>query len=153
MDKDLLKKVRFFDTLSDDELSEVILASKQESLKEGDKIFKEGDKGDKLYVILSGAVRISRRIPGIGEEALCVLKSGDYFGEMALIDDAPRSADVMSHEDSELMSVTKGDLKKLMGSNVELANKLLWKFVSTLSKRLRDTNDKIRSFFAMTGGF
>lgn len=153
MDKKLLKKVSFFDTLSDDELSEVILAAKKESLKEGDKIFKEGDKGDKFYVILSGAVRISKSIPGIGEEALCVLKPGDYFGEMALIDDSPRSADVMSHEDSELMSVTKGDLKKLMESNVELGNKLLWKFVSTLSKRLRETNDKIRSFFAMTGGF
>ena len=98
-------------------------------------------------------MRISKNIPGIGEEALCVLAPGDYFGEMALIDNAPRSADALSHVDASLLTVSKADLEALMEKNKELAYKLLWKFVETLSKRLRETNDKIRSFFAMSGGF
>ena len=153
MDINILKKVKFFDTLADAELEEVVSLSGEESFKEGEKIFAEGDKGDKLYVILSGAIRISKAIPGIGEEALCVLRPGDYFGEMALIEDSPRSADAIVHEDSSLMSVSKGDLEKLMEKNIAVGNKILWKFVETLSHRLRETNDKIRSFFAMTGGF
>ncbi|MBE9503418.1 MAG: cyclic nucleotide-binding domain-containing protein [Proteobacteria bacterium] len=153
MDVTILKKVPLFDTLTEDELSEVLRLSKKEEHKSGDKIFAEGDSGDRLYIIDTGAVRISKNIPGIGEEALCVLNAGDYFGEMALIDNAPRSADALSHEDVCLLAVSKADLEALMEKNKELAYKLLWKFVETLSKRLRETNDKIRTFFAMSGGF
>ena len=153
MDITDLKKVPLFDTLTDDELNEVLGLSKKEEHKSGDKIFAEGDAGDRLYIIDSGAVRISKNIPGIGEEALCVLNPGDYFGEMAIIDNAPRSADALSHEDACLLTLSKADLEKLMEKNKELAYKLLWKFVETLSKRLRETNDKIRTFFAMSGGF
>ena len=61
-------------------------------------IFEEGEQGDKFYLILDGAVRISRIVPGMGEEALAVLRAGTYFGEMALIDDFPRCADARAHE-------------------------------------------------------
>jgi CRP-like cAMP-binding protein len=153
MDIDILKKVRFFDTLSEDELKEVASLSKTVEYKEGETVFGEGDEGDRLFVILSGAVRISKNIPGMGEEALSVLRAGDYFGEMALIDNAPRSADARTHEDSSLMTLSKKDLESLMDAKKDIGYKILSKFVETLSQRLRDTNDKIRSFFAMTGGF
>ncbi|HEX7506441.1 MAG TPA: cyclic nucleotide-binding domain-containing protein, partial [Polyangia bacterium] len=52
----------------------------EESYKRGAPVFVEGTAGDKLYVILSGSVRISRQVPGMGEEALAILKAGDYFG-------------------------------------------------------------------------
>src|SRR5260370_16439379 len=61
-------------------------------------IFNEGAVGDKVYLIISGAVRISRTVPGMGEEALAVLRTGTHFGEMALIDDFPRSPDPRAHE-------------------------------------------------------
>ena len=153
MDIDILKKVRFFDNLSEDELKEVASLAKTVEFKEGEVVFGEGDEGDRLFVILSGAIRISKNIPGIGEEALSVLRTGDYFGEMALIDNAPRSADARTHEDSRLMALSKKDLETLMDAKKDLGYKILSKFVETLSKRLRETNDKIRSFFAMTGGF
>ncbi|MDT8316377.1 MAG: cyclic nucleotide-binding domain-containing protein [bacterium] len=153
MDIDILKKVRFFDTLTEDELKEIASLSKTEEYKEGETIFKEGDEGERLFIILSGAVRISKNIPGMGEEALSVLRAGDYFGEMALIDNAPRSADARIHEDSSLMTLSKKDLETLMDEKKDMGYKILSKFVETLSQRLRDTNDKIRSFFAMTGGF
>ena len=153
MDIGILKKVKFFDTLTEDELKEIASLSKPEEYKEGETIFSEGDDGDRLFVILSGAVRISKNIPGMGEEALSIPRAGDYFGEMSLIDNAPRSADARTHEDSSLMSLSKKDLEGLMDEKKNIGYKILSKFVETLSKRLRDTNDKIRSFFAMTGGF
>ncbi len=153
MDIDILKKVKFFDTLTEDELKEIASLSKLEEYKEGETIFSEGDEGERLFVIISGAVRISKNIPGMGEEALSILRAGDYFGEMSLIDNAPRSADARTHEDSSLMTLSKKDLEGLMDEKKDIGYKILSKFVETLSKRLRDTNDKIRSFFAMTGGF
>ena len=84
---------------------------------------------------------------------LLFLELEDYFGEMALIDNAPRSADARTHEDSSLMALAKKDLETLMDAKRDIGYKILSKFVETLSQRLRDTNDKIKSFFAMTGGF
>lgn len=153
MDGDFLKKISFFDTLSDDELNEVLALTKQEDFKEGDSIFSEGDTGDKLFIIIAGAVRISKNIPGMGEEALSILRTGDYFGEMALIEDITRSADATAHEGSSVITISKEDLQSLMEKNREMGYKILTKFVETLSRRLRETNDKLRSFFAMSGGF
>ncbi len=153
MDIGILKKVKFFDTLTEVELKEIASLSKPEEYKEGETIFSEGDEGEKLFVILSGAVRISKNIPGMGEEALSILRDGDYFGEMSLIDNAPRSADARTHEDTSVMTLSKKDLETLMDEKKDIGYKILSKFVETLSQRLRDTNDKIRSFFAMTGGF
>lgn len=107
-------------------------------------VFKHGDPGDGLYLILEGAIRISRTVSGIGEEALAVLKPGHYFGEMSIVDDEmPRSADAIAHERSRLLKLPKDDLRDLMFVDRELAYELLWRFVRTLSGRLRDSNDKL----------
>ena len=115
-------------------------------------VFQEGDKGDKFYLILDGAVRISRMVPGMGEEALAVLKSGAYFGEMALIDDFPRSAHAIVHEKCRLFVIRKEDLEDLLFVDRDLAYELLWNFVRTLSRRLRETNDKM-TFLATSNKF
>jgi CRP-like cAMP-binding protein len=115
-------------------------------------IFSEGDKGEKFYLILDGAVRISRTVPGMGEEALAVLKRGQYFGEMSLIDDVPRPADARVHEACRLFCIRKEDLEDLLFVDRDLAYELLWNFVRTLSGRLRETNDKM-TFLAVTGKF
>ena len=67
-----------------------------------------------FYLIVDGAVRISRIVPGMGEEALAVLRPGAYFGEMSLIDDAPRSATAMCHEKCRLFVVNRRDLEDLL---------------------------------------
>jgi CRP-like cAMP-binding protein len=115
-------------------------------------VFQEGDKGDKFYLIIDGAVRISRMVPGMGEEALAVLKSGAYFGEMALIDDFPRSAHAIVHEKCRLFVIRKEDLEDLLFVDRDLAYELLWNFVRTLSGRLRETNDKM-TFLSVTNKF
>jgi CRP/FNR family transcriptional regulator, cyclic AMP receptor protein len=150
---EFLRKVYLFDSLSEGELEKIEKISRIEAFAAGAVIFKEGDSGDCCYVITNGEVRISKFIPNIGEEALAVLKPGDYFGEMALIDNFPRSAHAIANSDAALLAIGKTDLDRILIMDRELGYKLLWAFTKTLSKRLRETNEKMTSFLAMTGGF
>jgi CRP/FNR family cyclic AMP-dependent transcriptional regulator len=150
---EFLKKVNLFETLSVDELEKIERISRIEAFAKDAIIFKEGDPGDRCYVITNGDVRISKFILNIGEEALAILKPGDYFGEMALIDNFPRSAHAIANTDVALLAISKTDLDKILIMDRELGYKLLWAFTKTLSKRLRETNEKMASFLAMSGGF
>ena len=116
-------------------------------------MFFEGDPGNRCYVLMQGEVRISKFIPNIGEEALAVLKAGVYFGEMALIDNFPRSAHATANTDIEVLAINKTDLDKRLITDRELGYKLLWTFTRTLSKRLREANEKMAGFLALSGGF
>src|SRR5262245_15898386 len=98
-----LSKVELFRGLAPQGLERVATIATEESHGLGQILFREGEVGDKLYVVLEGKVRISRQIAGMGEEALAVLAKGSAFGEMALIDDVPRSADAIVHERVRLL--------------------------------------------------
>ena len=149
---ELFAKVHIFAGLQVAYLRRIAAVGTRERHGSGAMIFSEGATGDKMYLILSGAVRISRQVPGMGEEALAVLKAGDYFGEMSLIDESPRSADARAHEDTELFVIRKEDLEDLLFVDRDLAYDLLWNFVRTLSGRLRETNDKM-TFLAVSNRF
>ena len=149
----LLKKIPLFESLSEYELEEIDKICIREAHAKDTIIFFEGDPGNRCYVIIKGEVRISKLIPNIGEEALAVLKPGDYFGEMALIDNFPRSAHAIANTDIEVLAINKTDLDKVLIADRELGYKLLWTFTRTLSKRLRETNEKMAGFLAMSGGF
>jgi len=153
MEPTILKGIYLFEDLTDEELAKVSQILVNEKYPENTFLFHEGDKGDKFYVIVTGAVRISQAISGAGEEALTILGKGDYFGEMALIDDSPRSADVIVHENSDFLVISKKDFDELLFFDKEIAYKMLWAFVRTLSRRLRDTNDKIKALLHMAGNF
>ena len=77
---ELFAKVHIFAGLQVSYLRRIAAVGTREHHSSGAMIFSEGATGDKMYLILSGAVRISRQVPGMGEEALAVLKAGDYFG-------------------------------------------------------------------------
>jgi CRP/FNR family transcriptional regulator, cyclic AMP receptor protein len=148
----LLARINLFSGLQPSYLRHIANLGLEENYDPGALIFAEGAQGDKVYLILSGAVRISRQVPGMGEEALAVLRAGTYFGEMALIDDFPRSADARAHEACRLFVIRKEDLEDLLFVDRDLAYDLLWSFVRTLSSRLRETNDKM-TFMAVTSKF
>jgi CRP-like cAMP-binding protein len=149
---ELLSKISLFSALQPSYLRRIANLGLEEDYPLNAIIFKEGAHGDKMYLILSGAVRISRQVPGMGEEALAVLRAGTHFGEMALIDDFPRSADAVAHEACRLFVVRKEDMEDLLFVDRDLAYDLLWSFVRTLSSRLRETNDKM-TFMAVTSKF
>jgi len=150
---DLLKKIHLFENLSIAELEKIQKIARKEAYAKDTAMFFEGDPGNRCYVIIKGEVRISKFIPNIGEEALAVLKMGDYFGEMALIDNFPRSAHAIANTDIEVLAIDKTDLDNILIMDRDLGYKLLWSFTMTLSKRLRETNDKMACFLAMSGGF
>jgi CRP-like cAMP-binding protein len=149
---ELLSKIGLFSALQPTYLRRIATLGLEEDYAQDALIFKEGAVGDKVFLIISGAVRISRTVPGMGEEALAVLRAGTHFGEMALIDDFPRSADARAHEACRLFVIRKEDLEDLLFVDRDLAYDLLWSFVRTLSKRLRETNDKM-TFMAVTSKF
>jgi CRP-like cAMP-binding protein len=147
---DLLKNAPLFKDLDDAELGEIAALCKEERFESGAYVFREGEPGNRLYLIADGEVRISRDVPGSGEEALAVLKKGALFGEMSVFDRSERSTHAISNGGCRLLSVSRPDFEILLDFNRELAYKVLWAVVRLLSTRLRQTNDSLRSFLAMS---
>ena len=147
-----LGKINLFAGIRPEGLGRIASICSEESFRLGDVVFREGEVGDKLYLILDGKIRISREVSGMGEEALAVLGPGQAFGEMSLIDDFPRSADARVHERCRLLVLTKEALEDLLFLDKEIAYEILWNFVRILSSRLRETNDKM-TFLSVTGKF
>ena len=150
MDISLLKQAAIFADLDADELQRVAEVCKEQKFQGAETVFKEGEPGNRLYIIAEGEVRISRNIPGSGEEALAVLKKGSVFGEMAILDRSERSTDAIANADSVLLTISRSDFELLMDFNRDIAYKVLWAVVRLLSARLRVTNDNLRSFLAMS---
>lgn len=147
-----LSRVEIFAGLTPDALDLLAKIATEEVHQSGTVIFRQGDPGDKLYVITQGRVRISRMVPGVGEEAMAILNAGDVFGEMALLDEAPRSADATAHEPCKLLSIPRDGFEDLLFLHKDLAYEVLWNVIRTLIRRLRETNDKL-TFLSVTGKF
>ncbi|HXT47419.1 MAG TPA: cyclic nucleotide-binding domain-containing protein [Gemmatimonadaceae bacterium] len=147
---DLLRHTTIFRDLDDDELALVGNLCTQESFVSGQYVFREGEDGNQLYLIAEGQVRISRDVPGSGEEAFAVLKAGALFGEMAVFDGTERSTHAIATGGATVLTITRSDFETLLDLNRELAYKVLWACVRLLSSRLRSTNDSLRSFLAMS---
>ena len=140
----LLRQVTLFEGLLPVHLRRISALAQEVRVSRGDAVFRHGDAGDGLYLIVEGSIRISRTVSGMGEEALAILQPGMYFGEMSIVDDdSPRSADAIAHEETRLLKLPKDDLRDLMFVDRELAYELLWRFVRTLSGRLRESNDRL----------
>lgn len=151
---ELLKNVYLFNDLSKPELDKILGLAYDKEFGKEEAVFHEGEIGDALFIVMEGQIRISTMVPGVGEEALAVLKPGAYFGEMALIDDFPRSASAIAHEAPvKLLAIYKRDFKKLMAEDKEMAYKLMSVFIRTLSSRLRETDEKLKSIFAIAKAF
>jgi CRP/FNR family transcriptional regulator, cyclic AMP receptor protein len=150
MDLSPLRQIDLFRNLDAVQLAHLASISQVQTAKKNTILFSEGDKPEFFYIIAKGRVRISKEIPGIGEEALAILDQGSYFGEMELIDnELPRAARALAHEDCTLQAIRIADFHTLIGTDRELAVAILWSIVKTLANRLRATNDKVTAMFAM----
>lgn len=112
-------------------------------------IFVQGDHGSSCYAILSGSVRICTYTADGREAVLAVLGEGDVFGELALFDEAPRSADAIANEAAELLCLDERDVHRAIADHPELAASLL----RILGRRLRLANDAFQevAFFDVPG--
>ena len=131
----VLKQIPLFKHLSYVQLVALLNISEVKAYPQGTHIFQEGQMGEELYVVLDGSVSIEKN----GVE-LASLGSGALFGEMAIMDKAPRSALAVSTANTRLIEVGRGRLFSLMRQEKDIAVKLLWCFVQVLNQRLRTTN-------------
>ena len=140
--------------LSAGEMKLLATFSSEERIRDGSMVFREGEQGDKLFIVLDGRVRISKFIPGVGEEALAVLDRGDFFGEMALIDDKARSADAKAHDgDATVLSIDRATLNEILSMDPHASLQFLNLLCRMISRRLREINEKIVQWKYMSGGF
>ncbi len=152
IDPEQLGDIELFRRLTPPELSRLAGLVSLETYRRNDLIVAEGAAGDRLFVIVDGAVRVSREIPGVGEEALAILPAGSYFGEMALFGDHIRSANVYADRSSELLVIYIDELRQLMETTPPIAVKFLWSCAHTLAERLRQANAKV-SFLSAADKF
>jgi CRP/FNR family cyclic AMP-dependent transcriptional regulator len=136
---DVLKRVPLFSDLSEAELARFAEVTREREYPKNSVILFEDDPGDALYIVSTGQVKVVL----IGEDGreviLSVLGDGDFFGEMSLIDDEPRSAHVIAMKDSQLLVLRRDDFQARLEEQPKIALKLL----RVLVQRLRRADEKI----------
>jgi|SRR4051812_28421800 CRP/FNR family cyclic AMP-dependent transcriptional regulator len=136
---DVLKRVPLFSDLSEAELGRFAEVTREREYPKNSVILFEDDPGDALYIVSTGQVKVVL----IGEDGreviLSVLGDGDFFGEMSLIDDEPRSAHVIAMKDSQLLVLRRDDFQSRLEEQPKIALKLL----RVLVQRLRRADEKI----------
>lgn len=146
---EVLSRSPFFADLDDGQRAKVAEIARPQQYQSGEYIFKEGEPGNRLYLVADGEVRISRNIPAAGEEALAILKPGACFGEMAVFDRSERSTDAIANGRCTLVTISRPDLELLLEFDHDLGYAVLRAAVRQLSLRLRATNDQFKSLLTM----
>jgi CRP/FNR family transcriptional regulator, cyclic AMP receptor protein len=141
----LLRNVPLFSVLPENQLALLTSAVSRKSFPRGTTIIAAGDVTESLYVIISGRLKVMISDDEGREVILAILGPNEFFGEMGLIDDAPRSASVAALEACELLSLSKRDFKRCLADNFEMAMTVM----RGLVKRLREADQKIGSLALM----
>lgn len=135
--EEFLKEVDLFQSLTHADCERLAASLRRRSLKKGEALFRKGDEGSSLYIVREGSVKIALPSEMGDEVVLAIFSGGDFFGEMALLDGMPRSADAVALDQSELFSLNRGDFLAFLRDNEEAMQSIL----SCLSMRLRKTDD------------
>lgn len=139
--KAFLKRVPLFSGLTDSQIERLAAGSVRRNFPRGRTIVAEGEPSQSLYILLSGRAKVQRSDTEGKEVILAVLGPGECFGEMSLIDDAPRSASVITLESSDFMSIAKDSFKAMLISSPEICMRIM----KGLVKRLREADKKIET--------
>src|SRR5207247_1519363 len=137
----VLKAVPLFASFPEDQLRMLTTMVTRRSASRSTTIMAGGDATDSLYIVLSGRLRMMMSDSDGKEVILSILGPGEFFGEMGLIDDEPRSASVVTIEPCELLSISKRDFKKCLVDNSEMSMAVM----RGLVRRLREADRKIGS--------
>jgi len=143
---EILKNLSLFGELNYSALKELAYLFSERIFQGRETIFEENDAGNSLLVIISGEVRITQRADISGEETLILLKKGDFFGEMALLEDLPRSATAIAHCDTVLMEISQERFLHFIDKDPASGVKILVSLAKSLSARLREADNKIKAF-------
>jgi CRP-like cAMP-binding protein len=140
-----LRLVPLFAEMNDGELREFEKLIHRRTFKANETIFWEGEPGVGMYVIQRGVVAIFKHAPGEDREELATLRNGDFFGELALLDETPRSATAVAKEPSDIIGLFRPDLFDLLERKPRLGNKFLFQLASIVGERLKNTNVEMQA--------
>ncbi len=145
--QDLLRRVPLFSMLSDDQLHALAAAVVKRRVKRGERIVQQGEKSDALSIILSGRARVLMTDTGNGREViLATLQSGDYFGEMSLIDNDVHSASVEAETQTDVLELGRSEFLRSLAESAPMA----YGIMRGLVQRLRHADRKIGSLALMS---
>ena len=132
----LLRSIELFEGLTDEDLAELGASLQQRQFADGSMIFSQGDNGDSMYIVESGDINI--HLPGDASRRISLkdIARGEYFGELALFDEKPRSASALATTDTVLLELQRRTLEGYLENRPKVALAIL----RTLSERLRETN-------------
>jgi CRP-like cAMP-binding protein len=137
-----LRRIKILANLKDAQLAHLADYMEMENVAQHAAVFQQGDVGDAMYLVFAGELR-ARTMIGGRETVLITLSTGDFFGDMALFDNGPRSADVIANVDSRLIKISAVNFYRLIREAPALATPFLQATARTLSSRIRADNKKL----------
>jgi diguanylate cyclase (GGDEF)-like protein len=138
-----LESVGVFSLLSRSEVERVIAHLASVELAEGQTLFLEGEPGNELYILAEGSVAISISLPGGAQQQIAQFAPGDFFGEMSIFDNAPRSATCRALIPSVVFSLSKDAFSDIIAQHPRIALKLMYRMLNVTTQRLRDTSQLV----------
>ncbi|NOZ85378.1 MAG: cyclic nucleotide-binding domain-containing protein [Deltaproteobacteria bacterium] len=142
-----------FDGLDDEQLSLLAMLMQERELPGGEDAFAEGDPPSGLYILKTGKLDVRVRLgDGNREASVYVIKPVELFGEIAFVDDSPRTATVRAIEDSSVLFLSMESYADLVEENPEIDRIVMKNIAMTLADRLRSTDDKLRNLLASSKG-
>ncbi|MDX6770484.1 MAG: Crp/Fnr family transcriptional regulator [Elusimicrobiota bacterium] len=139
MGANFLRKIPFLSALTPQHLREVYRIGREIELGPDEAVFSKREDADAVFVVLAGRIKIFSRSPSKKSKTFAYLKTGDFFGEMALVEGVTRTASAKAVEPSQLLVIRKNDFKRLLAKDHKLAYYLL----KTVCERLRQANEEI----------
>ena len=142
IDARALRRVKILAGMSDEQLERFGQFMEAEKVPQWSVIVKQGDPGDSMFLILEGELRVRIHVAG-KETILTTLSTGEFFGDISLFDQGPRSADVVANSDSILLKISASAFEELSKKAPELATPFLRNIGRTLSARIRADNKRL----------
>jgi len=138
---DILMKIPVFQDLKPSALKKIKCILHQREYKTNEIIFSQGDVGLGMYIIERGSVEI---VCDPERHILAELQDGDFFGELALLDDSPRSASAITKTPCRMLCFFKPELLDLLDRDPKLGSRILFKLAWTIGERLKTTNQQVK---------
>jgi CRP-like cAMP-binding protein len=138
---DVLAVIPAFDRLSRTELKLVGRMLHERQYQKGEIVFNEGEPGAGMYIVITGEIEITKKINGVNAISLADIKERSFFGELALLDEIPRSASAIAKTDSVLYGFSKPSLETLCSRNPHLGIKILSNLSRLVCRRLVKSNE------------
>lgn len=140
-----LRAVPLFEHLRTIQLKKILRIMHERTYQAGEVIFREGDPGAGMFIIRHGAVNIVIRMPDGAEKVIAEMTDRQFFGEMALLEDVPRSATAVATQKTRLLGFFEPDLESLLERDAAVGSRVCWNLAKLMANRLRAMNETLKA--------